>query len=60
VSLWLKVLTLNRFLPKGESYVQQIIKGGIIAIAVACDVMSKNRETASQLGGIGERSKEKA
>ena len=38
-----------------QSYVQQIIKGGIIAIAVAYDVMSKNRKTARQLGDIGER-----
>jgi inositol transport system permease protein len=42
-----------------QSYVQQIIKGGIIAIAVAYDVMSKNRKTASQLGGIGERAAER-
>ncbi|GHU08552.1 sugar ABC transporter permease [Betaproteobacteria bacterium] len=43
-----------------QSYLQQIIKGGIIAIAVAYDVMSKNRKTASQLGNIEERSKEAA
>jgi inositol transport system permease protein len=41
-----------------QSYLQQIIKGGIIAIAVAYDVMSKNRRTASQLGDIEERGKE--
>jgi inositol transport system permease protein len=38
-----------------QSYVQQIIKGGIIAAAVAYDVMSKNRRTAKQLGNIEER-----
>ena len=40
-----------------QSYMQQIIKGGIIAIAVAYDVMSKNRKTASQLGNIEDREK---
>jgi inositol transport system permease protein len=43
-----------------QSYLQQIIKGGIIAIAVAYDVMSKNRKTASQLGNIEDRRKEGA
>ena len=43
-----------------QSYLQQIIKGGIIAIAVAYDVMSKNRKTASQLGNIEDRGKEGA
>lgn len=43
-----------------QSYLQQIIKGGIIAIAVAYDVMSKNRKTSSQLGNIEERGKEGA
>ena len=40
-----------------QSYMQQIIKGGIIAIAVAYDVMSKNQKTASQLGNIEDREK---
>jgi inositol transport system permease protein len=38
-----------------QSYLQQIIKGGIIVIAVAYDIMSKNKKTASQLGNIEER-----
>ena len=42
-----------------QSYLQQIIKGGIIVIAVAYDIRSKNRKTASQLGNIEER-KEKS
>jgi inositol transport system permease protein len=41
-----------------QSYLQQIIKGGIIVIAVAYDIMSKNKKTASQLGNIEERGKE--
>lgn len=40
-----------------QSYLQQIIKGGIIVIAVAYDIMSKNKKTASQLGNIEERGK---
>ena len=43
-----------------QSYLQQIIKGGIIVIAVAYDIMSKNKKTASQLGNIEERGKEAA
>jgi inositol transport system permease protein len=43
-----------------QSYLQQIIKGGIIAIAVAYDVMSKNRKTARELGNIEEHRKEGA
>lgn len=41
-----------------QSYLQQVIKGGIIVIAVAYDIMSKNRKTASQLGNIEEKGKE--
>jgi inositol transport system permease protein len=41
-----------------QSYLQQIIKGGIIVAAVAYDIMSKNKKTASQLGNIEERGKE--
>lgn len=40
-----------------QSYLQQVIKGGIIVIAVAYDIMSKNKKTASQLGNIEERGK---
>ena len=40
-----------------QSYLQQIIKGGIIVIAVAYDIMSKNKKMASQLGNIEERGK---
>ena len=41
-----------------QSYLQQIIKGGIFVAAVAYDIMSKNKKTASQLGNIEERGKE--
>jgi inositol transport system permease protein len=41
-----------------QSYLQQIIKGGIIVIAVAYDIMSKNKKTARQLGNIEEQGKE--
>ncbi len=40
-----------------QSYVQQVIKGAIIVLAVAYDISSKNRRTRSILGSIEEQKK---
>ncbi|MCR4436023.1 MAG: ABC transporter permease [Clostridiales bacterium] len=42
-----------------DSYVQQIIRGAIIALAVIYDIHSKNRRTKSMLGRIDDRAVEK-
>jgi inositol transport system permease protein len=36
------------------SYMQQIIKGGIIALAVAYDIMSKSKRSRRIMGGISD------
>lgn len=41
-----------------DSYVQQIIRGAIIALAVIYDIRSKNRSTRSMLGRIEDRQAE--
>jgi len=38
-----------------QSYVQQVIKGGIIVLAVAYDISSKNRRTMRILGSVEEK-----
>ena len=38
-----------------QAYLQQIIKGGIIVIAVAYDIRTKNKKTRSQLGNLEEK-----
>ncbi len=38
-----------------QSYLQQIIKGGIIVIAVAYDIRVKNKKVASQLGNLEDK-----
>ena len=38
-----------------QSYLQQVIKGGIIVLAVAYDIASKNKKTKQILGDISER-----
>ncbi len=40
-----------------NSYIQQIIRGAIIALAVVYDIWSKNRRTRSVIGAIKESSK---
>jgi len=36
------------------SYMQQIIKGGIIALAVAFDIMSKSKRSRRIMGDVSE------
>ncbi|MCZ3378146.1 ABC transporter permease [Rhizobium sp. AG207R] len=38
-----------------QSYMQQVIKGGIIVLAVAYDIASKNRRTLKILGSLDEK-----
>jgi inositol transport system permease protein len=40
-----------------DSYLQQIVRGAIIAIAVIYDIWAKNRKTASRLGKIDDSGK---
>lgn len=40
-----------------DSYLQQIVRGAIIAIAVIYDIWAKNRKTASRLGNIDDSGK---
>ncbi len=42
-----------------DSYLQQIIRGAIIALAVIYDIRSKNRRTKSMLGSIESKRKDK-
>lgn len=43
-----------------DSYMQQIVRGAIIALAVIYDIRSKNRRTKSAMGRIEDKQKEKA
>jgi inositol transport system permease protein len=40
-----------------DSYLQQIVRGAIIALAVIYDIWSKNRKTSSRLGNIDDQIK---
>lgn len=42
-----------------DSYMQQIVRGAIIALAVIYDIRSKNRRTKSAMGRIEDKQKEK-
>lgn len=42
-----------------DSYLQQIVRGAIIALAVIYDIRSKNRRTKSMMGKIDEKSSDK-
>ena len=41
-----------------DSYMQQLIRGAIIALAVIYDIRSKNRRTKSALGRIEDKKEE--